>query len=454
MNYQLPLTEHPRDKMAIAWLYTAVGFLLASGIYPLLLALARTTHDMPWKDFFYTALVLHVDFTVLWWLLAIAGVFWTLNSTVQAMASARLALALVITGGILVAVSPLTGPANPLTNNYVPMLENRYFIKGMIVFGGGILILALRSSIFIPFKDTFRDNPQGILRFAIWSAAVTTLLAIVALFLSWLQLPSDLEHRSYYEPLFWAGGHILQFAHTALLGVCWLWLMTICGLKTPLSSKIIFASLVFSLIILLFAFVPFVQHRTGDPEFTLFFVRLMEDGNGIAPFVIGLAVLWALLKGPIPDTDNRHLYLGLVSSLLLFATGGIIALFIGASSTLITAHYHGSTVAVTMAFMAMTYYWLPGFGFDRPNSKWSKIQIYTYTFGQLLHIIGLAWGGGYGMKRKILGTTQDLQIHSLISPQDLIGVGGVVSVLSGILFAIVVLPIMLRGRKTGTQQAI
>ncbi len=450
MNYFLPLNEKPKDKIAVAWLYVAVGFLLASGIYPLLLALARTTYDMPWKDFFYTALVLHVDFTVLWWLLAIGGVFWTLNSTNRASGSAWLALVLVIAGGILVAISPLTGKANPLTNNYVPMLENRYFIKGMIVFGGGILILALRSIIFIPLKSTFRDDPQGTLRFAIWTAAVTTLLSILALFWSWLQLSGDLLHRAYYEPLFWAGGHILQFTHTALLAVCWLWLMNLCGLKTPLSSRILFAALAFSLVIVLFSFLPFVQYRSGEPEFVLFFVRLMEDGNGITPFVIGIAVLWAVLKCPAPSTDNRHLYLGLLCSLLLFAVGGILGLFIGTSSTLITAHYHGSTVAITMAFMAMTYYWLPGFGFTKPNLRWAKIQILTYAFGQLLHITGLAWGGGYGMKRKVLGTTQDLQIHSFISPQDLIGVGGVISVLSGILFAVVVLPVMLRGRKTAT----
>jgi len=449
MNYFLPLNEKPKDKMAIAWLYVAVGFLLASGVYPLLLALARTTYDMPWKDFFYTALVLHVDFTVLWWLLAIGGVFWTLNTTDRAMNSARMALLLVIAGGILVAISPLTGKANPLTNNYVPMLENRYFIKGMIVFGGGILILSLRSIIFIPLKSTFRDDPQGCLRFSIWTAAVTTLLSILALFWSWLQLPGDLQHRAYYEPLFWAGGHILQFTHTALLAACWLWLMNICGLKTPVSSRILFAALAFSLILVLFSFLPFVQYRSGEPGFVLFFVRLMEDGNGITPFVIGLAVLWAMLKGPLPTADNKHLYLGLLSSLLLFAVGGILGLFIGTSSTLITAHYHGSTVAITMAFMAMTYYWLPGFGFSKPNPKWANIQILMYAFGQFLHIAGLAWGGGYGMKRKILGTTQDLQIQSFISPQDLIGVGGVISVLSGILFAVVVLPVMLRGRKTG-----
>jgi len=134
---------------------------------------------------------------------------------------------------------------------------------------------------------------------------------------------------------------------------------------------------------------------------------------------------------------------------MMFAIGGVLGWFIGASNTLITAHYHGSIVAVTMAFMAMTYYWLPAFGFATPNLKWARIQVYTFAFGQTIHIFGLAWGGGHGMKRKVVGTTQDIGVQSLISPQDLVGAGGVIAVLSGILFAAVILPVMMKGRNQG-----
>ena len=165
--------------------------------------------------------------------------------------------------------------------------------------------------------------------------------------------------------------------------------------------------------------------------------------------MIGLAVMWAAFRDSAPALDERHLYAAMLLSIALFATGGVLGLFIGASSTLITAHYHGSIVSVTMAFMAMTYYWLPRFGFSKPNLKWARIQVYTYAIGQMIHIIGLAWGGGHGMKRKVVGTTQDIGVHAWLTPQDLVGLGGVLAVLSGILFAVVVLPVMLKGRNEG-----
>jgi len=445
-KYLLPPVDAPQLRLAIGWLCVAVGFLLASGIYPLLLALARTTYEMPWKDFFYVALVLHVDFTVLWWLLAIAGVFWSLNSTARALTTGWSALALVVVGGILIGISPLTGPAHPLTNNYVPILENHYFMKGMIVFGGGILLLVLRSLYAAPMRAVFTPNHEGAMRFGVWTAAVATLVALLALIWTLIHMPSGLAHRTYYEPLFWAGGHVLQFTHTALLCICWLWLATVCGSGTPVGPKVVIAVFTVSIIPVLFAFMPFARYDVGAPGYTLWFIKLMRDGNGIAPLLIGMAVMWGLVRSGAPEKDKRHLYLALLFSIILFATGGILGLFISTSSTLITAHYHGVIVSVTMAFMAMTYFWLPRFGFATPNLKWARIQVYAYASGQMIHIIGLAWGGGHGMKRKVVGTAQDIGVHTWITPQDMVGLGGVIAVLSGILFAAVVLPPMIRGR--------
>jgi len=446
-RYVLPHSGDLQQRLAVGWLYVAVGFLLASGVYPLLLALARTTYEMPWKDFFYTALVLHVDFTVLWWLLAIAGVFWSLNSLARAASLGWMALVLVVAGGVLVGISPLTGAANPLTNNYIPMLENRYFIKGMIVFGGGIFLLVLRGIIAAPMRLVFRSDAEGAVRFGAWTAAIATMAAVLALVWSFGHMPKGLQHRAYYEPLFWAGGHILQFTHTALLCVSWLWIAGACGARISVSPKIIMAAFAVSIIPVLFAFLPLMRYGVGEPGYTVWFIKLMRDANGIAPLIVGLAVAHGLLRGGKAATDQRHLYLALVFSMMLFATGGILGLFITQSSTLITAHYHGVIVSVTMAFMAMTYYWLPRFGFATPNLKWARVQVYAYAAGQLIHIIGLAWGGGHGMKRKVVGTTQDIGVHAWVTPQDLVGLGGVIAVLSGILFAAVVLPVMLRGRR-------
>lgn len=445
-SYSLPVSDNPQHRLAIGSLSVAVGFLLASGVYPLLLALARTTYEMPWKELFYTALVLHVDFTVLWWLLAVAGVFWSLNSNGRNIQGGWMALALIVFGGILAGIAPLTADSNPLTNNYVPMLENHMFIKGLIVFGGGVLVLLLRALAATPYKETFTANHEGAMRFGVWTSAVAALIAVLMLLWTIVDMPVINESRTYYETMFWAGGHVLQFVHTALMCVCWLWLASACGVETPASPKLAMAAFAIGVLPVLLAPMPFVQYGIGNPEFMNWFVWLMRDGNGVAPLIIGMAVIWGLIKSGPVALEDRHLYVSLLVSIFLFGLGGVLGFFIAESSTLITAHYHGSIVAVTMAFMAITYYLLPRFGFAQPNLKWARIQVYAYAFGQFIHIVGLAWGGGHGMKRKVVGTTQDIGVQAFVTPQDLVGLGGVIAVLSGILFAAVVLPVMFRGR--------
>jgi len=456
-DYKLPKVEGERLQVASHWLMIAVGFLLASGVYPLLLALARTTYEMPWKDFFYTALVLHVDFTVLWWLLAIAAVFWTLASSDKWLGWSKLAMLMVVVGGIFAGIAPLLADANPLTNNYVPMLEdNRFFRKGLVLFGFGIFMLVVRALFTISWKELFTDT-DGAMRFGVWSSAVAGLVAIIALvwtFFAMRELAVPLDGRAYYETLFWAGGHVLQFTHSILLMICWLWLASVCGANVPGGFKSVTGLFLITLLCVLITPWPFLMREVTDPEFMSWFVWLMRDGNGIAPFFIGLMVLWGIMKGASPTRENHHLFMSLLFSVGLFALGGILGMFIGESSTLITAHYHGSIVAVTMAFMAMTYYWLPQFGFRSPNLKWAKIQVYTYAVGQFVHIIGLAWGGGHGMKRKVVGTTQDIGVQAFVTPQDLVGLGGVVAVLSGVLFAVVVLPVLIKGRTAAQDEAV
>ena len=450
-DFQLPIADEPQHRLAVGWLYVAVGFLLASGVYPLLLALARTTYEMPWKDFFYTALVLHVDFTVLWWLLAIAGVFWSLNSTARGTIVGWLALALVVVGGVISGIAPLTGDSNPLTNNYVPMLENRVFTIGLLTFGAGVLLLVLRSLLALPWRALLADSGEGTLRVGAVAGAVATLAALIALAWTYFELPVG-SGRSYYEALFWAGGHVLQFTHTALMCIAWLWLAHVCSVKLPFSARTIAIIFVIGVLPVLMVPYPFMVYEIGDSGFTSWFVWFMRDYNGISAGLIGLAIVWGVLERIDGDRNQHHLFAAMAFSIIMFGLGGFLGLYIGESSTLITAHYHGSIVAVTLAFMAMTYYWLPAFGFAAPNLKWAKIQVYSFAAGQMMHIVGLAWGGGHGMKRKVVGTTQDIGVQTFVSPQDLVGLGGVIAVLSGVLFAIIVLPAMLRGRETSNSE--
>ncbi len=89
-----------------------------------------------------------------------------------------------------------------------------------------------------------------------------------------------------------------------------------------------------------------------------------------------------------------------LASSLLFIYGGLLGSKITISNTLIPAHYHGSTVAVTISLIALTYIFLPKLGAKKINSKMAIWQPLIYGAGQIIHITGLAISGGYGALRK------------------------------------------------------
>jgi hypothetical protein len=64
-------------------------------------------------------------------------------------------------------------------------------------------------------------------------------------------------------------------------------------------------------------------------------------------------------------------------------------------------------------------------------------QPYIYGGGQLMHIIGLAWSGGYGVQRKTAGVAQGVDRLGEIAGMGLMGLGGLVSVIGGLLFLVV-----------------
>ena len=58
--------------------------------------------------------------------------------------------------------------------------------------------------------------------------------------------------------------------------------------------------------------------------------------------------------------------------------------------------------------------------------------------GQLLHITGLVWSGGYGVQRKIAGADQVLSGIEQVAAMGLMGLGGLIAVIGGVLFLVVV----------------
>jgi len=166
---------------------------------------------------------------------------------------------------------------------------------------------------------------------------------------------------------------------------------------------------------------------------------LMRIGGGLAIVPFAAAVLHAWIKAPKPSAVTAPLKACLIWSLALFGAGGLIGLAITGSNVKIPAHYHGSIVGVTLAFMGLVYYLLPRMGFGRPQGRLARLQPALYGGGQLLHIVGLLWSGGYGVQRKVAGGEQVLHTAEQVAGMGLMGLGGLLAVAGGVVFAILVL---------------
>ena len=141
---------------------------------------------------------------------------------------------------------------------------------------------------------------------------------------------------------------------------------------------------------------------------------------------------------PRADADARPLRAALLSSVLLFAAGGLIGVFIAGSNVRIPAHYHGCIVGVTLALMGLVYHLLPRLGYAAPRPRPATLQPWLYGGGQLLHIVGLVWSGGYGVQRKVAGAEQVLRSTSEVAGMGLMGLGGLIAIIGGLLFVVVV----------------
>ena len=158
----------------------------------------------------------------------------------------------------------------------------------------------------------------------------------------------------------------------------------------------------------------------------------------------------ALIARParITDTRLRPLRTSLIASLVLFSAGGIIGFLISGSNVKIPAHYHGCIVGITLAMMGVVYHLLPRLGFSAPSSRAAAWQPYIYGIGQLMHIIGLVWSGGYGVQRKVAGADQVLRTTQETMGMGLMGLGGLIAIVGGIMFVVIVIRSLRRPAST------
>ena len=437
-SYDLPVRDGSTRQVVSAWIMLGLLSLVAAGIFSVLLVLARTPviqSLIPFADFFHVALVIHVNLSVLVWLLAITAAMWSLSSQGERRLWDRASFWLAAAGAVVMVLAPFAGAGNPQMSNYVPVLDHPLFFAGLGLFVTGIASHLLRAVVTRPRLGDTLSAPDALNTGIMFSAFIVA-AAFLSTWVSYLGVPADMSGQVYYEFLFWGGGHVIQFSYTLLMMVAWVVLASASGCRVELTPRLMLVYLLF--ICLPIITVPFLYlaHDIVSAGHRLAFTELMKYG-GLSCLPLGLAILSSLWRAQPATGEGRYLRATLNSSVALFAAGGILGFLIAGLDIVIPAHYHGATVGVTVAFMGLCYFLLPRLGFGPIPARMAFWQPYLYAGGQLLHIAGLAWTGGYGVQRKTAGAAQGVDKFGEVAGMGLMGLGGLISVIGGVLFLIV-----------------
>jgi len=352
------------------------------------------------------------------WLLAFTSALWMLSLQQHHPLWDRSALLLSASGTLLMAATPLLGESNPVMNNYIPVLVNPPFLIGLSLFATGLTIVALRLIIETSSDKQPKELPRQLLQ----AAATTSIAALVVIAIAALRLP-ELSHAAYFEQLFWGGGHILQFVHILTLIYAWYWLNGSSVMLTtpgPIYRLLLLPALVGLLIALML--------DPLDTGYRHAFTQLMRWGSLL---ILLPASLWALnyhFKYRPQNSTPR------LASILLLLLGLIIGLLIRNDTVIVTAHYHATNAAVTLAFMALSYQLLPLIGLVTPGTKSIRLQARIYALGMALYISGMAWSGWLGIPRKSADTLHDSFGTAAHYAMGLMGTGGLIAIIATMLF--------------------
>ncbi|MDX1975182.1 MAG: hypothetical protein SFT92_05855 [Rickettsiales bacterium] len=422
------------------WLIIGVISLAIAGLYAVPLAGMRSPAVKASETLtrlFRDALVVHVDLSVLVWFLAVACMMWSLisrNSKPVLPYIEHAALLCFAAGTLFIALSPLDPASQPLMSNYIPVVYSPVFFLGLSFIFCGVGLMLVQLLFARPLSNEF---PPA-LRFGLITAGVIAAASIAAFLYSGLTLPHGFDLTYHYELLFWAGGHLLQFTHLQILLVAWVLLMSALRPAAIISSKYLYAIFSIGLLAVLAAPIGYIVGDVTSYEHKQFFTTHMIHLGGLAPTILAFWVIATLWKA----RETKHgvqgaLWSSLLMSLSLFLYGGLLGLLIQGQNVTIPAHYHGSIVGVTLGFMGLAYLLMPRLGYRDPAGwRLAFWQPIVYGIGQVMHVSGLAWSGGYGVLRKTPGGLENAPLD-VKAAMGFMGLGGLLAIIGGLMFVIV-----------------
>ncbi|MBI5897919.1 MAG: cbb3-type cytochrome c oxidase subunit I [Rhodocyclales bacterium] len=422
------------ESLALGWLVLATAAVAASSLFAILIVFARVPGLgalFPGTEFYRVALTLHVNLSQWVWFMAFAGVLWSLGLVRTPGRWHWFALALAAVGALLMALSPALGAIRPLMANYLPVLDSPWFFAGLGAYGVAVLLMVARvvHGGAENHRGSSADSLSGVMRLGLRLAAGVVLAALLVFAVTMMLLPAELSGLAWFEALFWGAGHIWQFSLTTLMLLAWLGLTSA---RIPLPSatglKRLLAigaapGLIAPLLLVL---------DPASPAYFGAFTSLMQWTSWQLPLVCaGWMLLAHWRAGTAPAT-------GFSLSLILLVAGIALGAMIDGQTTLVTAHYHGTIGAVTLAFMGLTYGILGCLGCGSPSRRAAEWQLRLYGNGILLMMFGLAGAGVMGAPRKMAGNVGvGFGVETL--SRIVMGLGGTLATIGILYFLVLVL---------------
>jgi hypothetical protein len=267
------------------------------------------------------------------------------------------------------------------------------------------------------------------------------LMSLLAFGLSSSQVAAELNFAEdpliYGEMMFWGGGHVLQYAWVQLMLFAWVMMLAHILPDFKASAGVRLITYV-NLLAVLTSPIPYFLHPVTSGDFRELFTWLMAWLSGIAPVLFLIYFIVTRLRAGlrIIPPYNDMISASFWWSLLLFGLGGAFAVMINGINVKIPAHYHGSLLGVTVALMGLTYLLLQTHFQSSAARKIGFWQPSLLGIGQVMHIGGLFWSGGYGVQRK--SPTQSGEAMELADLALRIqSSGGGIAIIGGLLFLIV-----------------
>lgn len=433
------LQERPlvADRTLVrSWWLLALLALGVSTLCAVLLVVARTPFLAFGAGLFRTALVLHVDFAVVVWFLAVAAGVWLYAIPVTCCVMARLArlgVWLAASGMLAMLLAAFDSAASPILANYVPVLDSMVFYLGIALFLGGIGLAGLASlaslaSNGLPMTE---DETFGDWRWAVATAIMAFWAAIVVFMLA-LQAGSD---GASLDSRLWGGGHVLQIVHTLMLMAAWLYLGRRALVLSGLRRWVLLLLLASELLAVFIDLLIVILHPVDSLAYRQGFTEVMRWATWPAPVVLGAY----LLLGHARLVRMRRLSSEeccLLASVVLFFLGCLVGTAIRGETTVVPAHYHGTVGAVTLAYMLWARRGLRRLNVAPRGGFWWTAQPWIYGAGISLMVLGLTWAGQFGVPRKAphVDTVIADGVHHLA--MGIAGTGGLLATAGAALFVL------------------